>query len=68
MYIDNVKGKEKGKKDINFETLACDTEARIREYQEKIKALRKSIVFFKKQASSGVPFPTIEPNRHTKIS
>jgi hypothetical protein len=68
MSRDVVKGEQNSKKHITFETLVTDTEARIEEYQGKIKALRKSLVFFKKQESSGVPFPVLGGYRHKKIS
>ena len=56
------------KKHVTFEMLIADTEDRILEYQERIKKLRKSFVFFKKQASSGIPFPVLEDTRHQEIS
>ena len=68
MSRDAVNGEEKEKKDVNFNTLVADTEARILEYQNKIKNLRKSLVFFKKKADAGVPFPALDDTRHTKIS
>lgn len=56
------------KKHVTFETLISDTEARIKEHQSKVKALRKSLVFFKKQASLGIPLPALEGSRHGKTS
>jgi hypothetical protein len=68
MSRDNTRSEKIGKQDITFDSLISDTEARIMEYEHKIKMLRKSLIFFKKQASSGIPFPIIEGPRQEKIS
>lgn len=54
---------ENEKKDITFDALVTYTEAQIKTHQNKIKELRKSLVFFKKQASLGVPFPMPETTK-----
>ena len=68
MSRDNSTSEQSEKKHVTFEALIADTEARILEHQVKIKTLRKSLVFFKKQASSGTPFPALEGIRHKGIS
>ncbi len=68
MSTNNSGGKRTTKTDTTFESLVEDTEARIREYQAKINNLRKSLVFFKKQSSSGVQLPALGEPRHEKIS
>jgi len=68
MSTDNVNVEEKGKTDTTWSELIEGSELEIRACREKINALRKSIIFFKKQQSMGVPFPLEKINRHTEIS
>ena len=68
MSIDTVKHEHKTKKDVDWGDLVEHSESEIRAHQEKIKELRKSLSFFKKQASCGVPFPVEIPHRHKEIS
>jgi hypothetical protein len=57
MSIDIVNAKGLTKKDITWDSLVSDSESQIKVYRQKIEELRKSIKFFKKKASLGVPFP-----------
>jgi hypothetical protein len=43
--------------EITWSTLIKDSETAIQTCRDKIKELRKSIVFFKKQQDAGNPFP-----------
>ena len=56
MSRDNVND-EQSTKDITWETLIAASESQIDACREKISILRKSLNFFKKQASIGAPFP-----------
>jgi hypothetical protein len=68
MSIDSVNEKEKAKQDINWSTLIEHSEAEIKACRDKIKTLTKSLVFFKKQADSGIPFPLKKDARHKELS
>lgn len=68
MGLDKVKGKEKTKKDISWTDLIEYSEQQIRDHQERIKSIRKSLVFFKKQAECGIPFIPEKQNRHNELS
>jgi hypothetical protein len=68
MSRDNVNSKEKPKKDINWNVLIEDLEREISTCQNRIKTLRKSLFFFKKQADSGIPFPLEKDGRHKELS
>lgn len=64
MSTDNVNGKTKANQDINWGVLIEHSESEIKVLQRRIEQLRKSSVFFKKQQSSGVPFPIKKRSRH----
>ena len=68
MSIDMSIGKQKANQDITWNELIEHSEAEIKAHGEKIRLLRKSIVFFKQQAMLGVPFPKPKLSRHSKIS
>ena len=68
MSCTSVNREEKTKKDITWSHLIADSDAQIKAMSTRIKKLRKSIVFFKKQEASGVPFPVPEENRHKEFS
>jgi hypothetical protein len=68
MSRDSVKNKEKPKKDINWAVFIDHTEAEILACRQKIKAMNKSLRFFRKQVDSGVPFPLPDGSRHKEIS
>ena len=68
MSRDSVNTKEKTKTDMTWKVLIEHSEAEIRACREKIKTLNKSLVFFKKQDESGMPFPLHGEDRHGKIS
>jgi hypothetical protein len=68
MSRDNYKHEKNTKKDINWIVLIQHTEAEIKTYSEKLSSLRKSLNFFKKQDSLGVPFPVPERGRHKDLS
>jgi len=55
-------------KDITWSDAIERSEIEIRVCQDRIKILRKSLYFFKKQESLGVPFPTPEITRHKETS
>ena len=57
MSRDNVKSEETVQQDILWSQLINDAEMRISRYKKEIERLKKSIGFFKKQESDGVPFP-----------
>lgn len=50
---------ETTEQDITWEKLIFDSEAKVKSCKEKIASLRKSIIFFKKQASIGNEFPRL---------
>lgn len=56
------------KQDITWEALIKHSEAEIKKLVEKQGALRKSLIYFKKQAESGIPFPALGGTRHKEIS
>ena len=64
MSRDSVKIKENAKQDIGWEILIKHSEAEIEACREKIKTLTKSLLFFKKQAHSGIRFPLEKDGRH----
>lgn len=64
----NVNDENTAKKMAGWDELIVYSESAIEAYTQKIRALRKSLVFFKKQAKSGARFPVPESTRHTKIS
>ena len=66
MSVDSVKRKEEAKEDISWAGLIKDSEAEIAACQAKIRRLRKSLIFFKKQEASGVGFPAETITRHKK--
>ena len=73
MSIDVVKGKETTNQknvgqDITWERLIRDSQSQIDSYRKMINRLNKSIIFFKKQADSHVPFPKIISGRHQDLS
>ncbi len=68
MSRDNVHNKHKGNKDITWEALIKYSESEIEACREKIKRLRKSIVFFNKQAVSRVPLHPGKEGRHEELS
>jgi hypothetical protein len=71
MSTDTVNSKEKTGRDITWNALIEHAEAEILACREKIKALRKSCIFFKKQSNSGVPYPiaeTVNPGKHPELS
>jgi hypothetical protein len=68
MSIDKVNRKDKTEKDINWTDLIEYSEEEILAYQTKIKSVRKSLNFFKKQAASGIPFPLGKEGRHKELS
>jgi hypothetical protein len=63
--MSNVHTKEQiAKKDQRWEELIAACESGITAYSQKIKELRKSLVFLKKQAESGIQFPINKSPRH----
>ena len=60
MPTDIVNEKELAIKDMTWNVLIKHAEAEIRACQKRIKALRKSCIFFKKQDDSGIPYPVTE--------
>ena len=55
----------------SWNELITDSEAKIKTCQSQIDALSKSIVFFKKQESLGIPFPAKDKQkvkRHEVLS
>jgi hypothetical protein len=68
MPRDNVNYEENAKRDITWNTLIEDSEREINNCQERIRTLRKSLIFFKKQIGSGALFPVINTPRHKELS
>ena len=68
MPVDSVNNEHKTKADIDLKSLIDHSEAEISACRERIKILTKSLIFFKKQADSGVPFPRKKDSRHEEIS
>ncbi len=56
MGLDKVNHKNISTKDIDWTDLIEYSKAEILACQEKIKTIRKSLIFFKKQADNGIPF------------
>jgi len=52
------------KKDQRWEELIVACESGITAYSQKIKELRKSLVFLRKQADTGIQFPVNKSPRH----
>jgi hypothetical protein len=63
-----VNSEQNVKKDPKWMELIASCESAIEAYSEKIKRLRKSIVFFTEQANTGVPYPTPNSSRHKELS
>ena len=68
MGLDKVNGKHSTKKDIDWTDLISYSEEEIRAHQAKIKSIRKSLNFFRKQVDSGVPLHLEKDARHKDIS
>lgn len=68
MTTDKVNRKNRRQQDITWAVLIGETEARLRAYKKEVNALSKSLVFFKKQESSGIRFPAPPLNKVKKIS
>jgi hypothetical protein len=68
MSRDTVNSKINPKRDTEWEALIERSEAEISACRERLRKLHKSLRFFKKQASSGTPFPLSGEDRHQKIS
>jgi hypothetical protein len=65
MSSQSVNTKEQiAKKDQKWEELIAACESGITAYSQKIKQLRKSLVFLRKQSYSGIPFPVNKSPRH----
>lgn len=45
----------------SWNTLISDAESQISELQDRVVALRKSIVYFGKQRDAGIPLPKLRP-------
>lgn len=59
MSVDVVNGEKIAIKDVTWKCLIEKAEADVSAYRERIKALKKSIRFFKKQVSDGTSFPRL---------
>jgi hypothetical protein len=57
MSTDNVKSKKSTRDSVTWNSLIMESESQIAICRKKIRDLSKSLRFFKKQESSGVPFP-----------
>lgn len=68
MSIDTVNSEVNTKKDITWKDLIEASESQIKVCESKIKELRKSLIFFKKQVKSGIPMPAIQNKKTSKIS
>ena len=68
MPIDKVNPENRQRQDITWSVLIGESEARMRACRKELCELRKSIIFFIKQESSGVPFPVPKPHKIRKIS
>ena len=71
MSLDKVNCEHLAKQDTTCSELISYSESQIEEWQQKIRDFIKSIVFFKKQESSGVPFPAKRAgiqSRHKEIT
>lgn len=68
MPVDKIQKKDKAKKDMNWTILERQSEREIKQLQARLKKLRKSLKFFKKQADSGIPFPIDKIARHAHLS
>jgi hypothetical protein len=58
MSSNEVKHEKHGNRPHGWEELIVYSESAIQAYTEKIKSMRKSLSFFKKQADMGMPFPS----------
>jgi hypothetical protein len=59
MSVDKVNENRETRLDITWDKLIYDSEVEIESCKDKISKLRKSIEFFKKQESMGIPFPRL---------
>jgi len=66
MSTDNVNNKKQKQQDITWDALVRESEVRIQAYRRQISDLRKSIIFFKKQESLGIPFPITKAKKVDK--
>jgi hypothetical protein len=57
MSTEDVQQKVKANKDEKWTPLIEQAEAEIKRLHRRIYTLRKSLIFFRKQADSGVQFP-----------
>jgi hypothetical protein len=64
MSTKHVNNENLANKTSNWDVLIEHSEAKIVEFQKKVYEMRKSLKFFKKQRSSGIPFPLIDRHRH----
>ena len=67
MTTDKVNRKNRRQQDITWAVLIGETEARLRAYKKEVNALSKSLVFFKKQESSGIRFPAHKTNKFRRL-
>jgi hypothetical protein len=51
-----------------WDELITYSESAIEAYTLKIKELRKSLIFFKKQSDLGMPYPLKKEHRHSELS
>jgi hypothetical protein len=68
MSRDISQEKDKAKVDINWKVLIEHSESQIKHLQERLKAIRKSLSYFRKQEDCDVPFPTGKYGRHKELS
>jgi hypothetical protein len=68
MTRDTVQRKRGVKKDEKWTVFIEQANAEIKRLQRRIYALRKSLIFFNKQAEEGIPFPSQMEHRHKEIS
>jgi len=63
-----VHQEKKEKTDTGWNELIVYSESAIEAYTQKIKALRKSLIYFKQQADLGTPCPLKKEHRHRELS
>jgi hypothetical protein len=63
-----VHQEKKEKTDAGWNELIVYSESAIETYIQKINALRKSLIYFKKQAELGAPCPLKKEHRHRELS
>jgi len=68
MSRDTSMANKERKQDTSWIELIEYSQTEINACEERIKKLRKSLIFFKNQAKEGVPFPVSESTRHPKTS